>query len=120
MKIELTRLELFNELKNDFKHEPLVFFEKSIQVLKKKCHDESLLIDNLEIIKEKIRIFQVRVRQKYEFHNRIIKKFLESENKWLESQVFNEDFSQTLDKTEKRPNAGTLNYFFLFLCPYLF
>lgn len=104
MNIDLTRFDLFNEIKESLRLDHEQFSEKCIDFIKKRLLDQLEIIENIDVIREKIRIFQLRVQEKYKKHCRVVERFLEKESSWLKGKVFN-DFE--LSKETYLPNNFT-------------
>ncbi|CAF0958103.1 unnamed protein product [Brachionus calyciflorus] len=120
MDIQLTRLELFNQMKDFLKYESVIFVEKSIEFIKNRYPNNSKIDENIELIRDKLRRFQFKVIEKLNKHSRHINRFLRIESIWLDSKIFeeilkanSEEFFQPESQNSiKKSKTGNLSFYF--------
>ena len=95
MKIDLTRKNLVIELKESIKLENDQFIDKCINLVNKKY---SISIESAEI-REKLRLFRLKLREKYIKHQYNFERLIKSESEWLNNVVFDEEFNVTDNMT---------------------
>lgn len=118
MDIQLTRLELFNEMKEFLKYESVIFIEKSVEFIKNRYPNNPKIDNNIELIREKLRRFQFKIVEKINKHSRHINRFLQNERVWLDSKIFEdllitnseELFQPESHNSIKRSKPGNLTF----------
>ena len=107
MKIEITRLELFEATKDTIRLYLDSFINCCINFIEQKY---SILLNNsnsFSEIREKIRIFQVQLVAKYRKYHRMTDRMMKNEITWLKEQLINSEFDQTSIQVMKDSDCPT-------------